>query len=52
MHGNRQKQKERKTALLWEVYRREPLNERQRKRQIDSQMGYGESMAAGIKERV
>lgn len=52
MHGNRWKQKERKTALLWEVYRREPLNERQRKRQIYSQMGYGESMAAGIKELV
>lgn len=52
MHGNRRKQKERETAMLWEVYRREPLNERQKKRPIDSQMGYGESVAAGIKERV
>lgn len=52
MHGNRRKQKERETVMLWEVYRREPLNERQRKRPIDSQMGYGESVAAGIKERV
>lgn len=52
MHGNWRKQKERETALLWEVYWREPLNERQRKRPIDSQMGYGESVAARIKERV
>lgn len=50
--GNRKGERERETAMLWEVYRREPLNERQRKRPIDSQMGYGESVAAGIKERV
>lgn len=48
--GNRKR--ERETAMLWEVYRREPLNERQRKRPIDSQMGYGESVAAGIKKRL